>query len=257
MEEMNFGPVSDDAAPQETPVESETIELFPTGSEKREETETTDKVKEEDNEKRRYQYWQSQADKLKNELEKTQQKLKELEPLAYLRDFLTSDPELLNLVSQRLHGKSAEQDTTPPPPEEIEVDETLKKLRQYQDQVLETRLSKLEQRILSRLENLEKERQLAEQRRRVEQIEQDFLARRPEAREDFDKFRTWATEELKNLTIDDWYEFYKMKTGQVKQKQQRSTLPSIAAVSRPGMEAQPDENDDFNKGLMRLGKSPW
>ena len=286
------GPPPEMGAPQE---EEQTVELFEEGNSDlssaepeqstegiqgaegeteqvkgAEETQETTEPQTDDNEQVRYQYWQSQADKAKAKIAELEQQLEEMKPLTYLQEVLLNDPELLSIVNNRLSKsvKTQQQQApmaapVPPPdfdPLEMHDPNTpsgryWQQMQEYQANLVEQKLSSLKDEILSRFDEIEQKQKKTLEQIKAEKIEEDFLRRHPEVT-DFDRFKEWAKTASKELTVDDWYNFYKQKTGGGLGKKIAGTkkpLPSVTAVSAQSATEQLDENLDFNVGLLKIG----
>jgi hypothetical protein len=212
-------------------------------SESSPESETSrDEGSEEDNDKKRYEYWQSQYDKLKAEVES---KKPELEQVEALNEAIKSDPQLLRMIqdyyTQPQNGVQPQADTRQPqkselpePPKKPDnydpyeaYNEPESESYKYRTKHEKWMIEQAEQRAYQRSQEFYQKqldfyaRQQQEQLRKQkeQQVLNDFRMRHPDVPEEkFNDFLKWANDP-KNMNFDNVWKLYDALTSDSKKQQ--------------------------------------
>ncbi len=202
----------------------------------------------------RAKFYQSEADKLKAQLEQTQS---ETEALAALKEELESNPELAqHLYSYYENGAPTQNQQQPPqqqqqqpltPPEEFSPYEIANPaspsgqyfqgmLKNILQESLKPELQRIQQYVDSRVgtvnQQLEQQTKLQKLRAELNQV--------PE--QEFNEFVQWSTS--KKTSPQDLYKLYLISTGkmqpqQAQQQQQPSVVPNLTSYSSPPQDENP------------------
>ena len=210
-------------------------------------------VNPDDNEKVRYQYWQSQAAKLQNQLDE----VKEYQPMV---DYLRTNPEAVQSITPG--GKapaeaaptSQEQEEFPPPPARPEqpsgfsreeayadptsssakylddVDKWRDDMQQYNQLASQYEIALMREQYSQKIENLEKVEQQraaqAEESKKMNEV-REYVANNYDLGENLDDFLT-SMNDPNSINMDDLVGYYKYKKGMgsIAPPQPTNTAPS-------------------------------
>ena len=261
------------------------------------ETPVQDTVTNIDNEERRYQYWQSQATKMKNEMEKREADFKQYAPAI---DYLKNNPQVMQ-SGQVPQQSNLQEDSFPAAPEKPkkprsfnradaledpksesgkyldEVDDWQDEMENYNSLLTEYNSAKIQEQ-MQQFQNkqkqiVNKQNAYAQQQQQVDAAKEYVLANYGATTEDADGFVKQMSDDS-SITMDNLWRLYQMNKGQptnnpvapapspaFQQTQRAQQVPSPMGVmpSQNTQATASSQEDNIMDSLIdaHKAKNPW
>jgi len=236
---------------------------------------------------KRYEYWQSQTDKIKKEKEALEAKVQQAELYAPIAEYFQQNPQALDILEQQLSGQqvqaptqetqSAEPELQAPSKPELPPDYNPEEIGirgtpsyEYQlakEQYLQDMLDYTNKKVDTRLSNFEQQRQAEQMQRQAaqqqlqiqQQLVSEFGFKPNEVRDFMDMVNN------RNVGLKDYVDLYNARRGrlnpadtaidQFAQRQQTLNVPPPLGVATGQAPPTLSEEDMFNLNAIKEWKS--